>query len=202
MQFSKANEKDVLRRELRSLREGLDPQERVRMDEAIARRVADLSRFRGAGLVLAYLSFGSEVETRGIIRAAWGAGKTVALPWCVPGTRDMRWFEVRDFDGLVRGPLGVEEPVPDPSWEVDPLESDDALALVPGLAFDRDGFRLGYGGGFYDTFLSSFEGVAVGLCREVALRADLDELGAVDERDLPVDVVVSERRILDCGGVL
>ena len=116
----------------------------------------------------------------------------VALPWCVPGTHEMRWYRVTSFDALVRSPLGVEEPVPDPANEQLLDTGQRMLALVPGLTFDAAGYRLGYGGGFYDTFLAGFRGVSVGLCRETTLSRDLRAAGVIDEHDLPVDLVVSE----------
>lgn len=183
----------ALRRELRARREALPAGERARVDGAIARRVAGLPEFSRAEVVLTYLSFGAEVDTREVIRLAWEAGKAVALPRCVPGTREMRWFAVRDLGHLVRSRFGVEEPVPDAATEVLPADAAEGrpmLALVPGLSFDAAGYRIGYGGGYYDRFLASFSGVSVGLCRE----AFLARPGTLplDAHDLPVDLVVTE----------
>lgn len=184
------------RAHFRALRKAIPPEERGKIDGAIQRNVARLPEFQRADVVLTYLSFGAEVETRGLIRAAWDAGKVVALPWCVPNTRELRWFRITSFDDLVRSSFGMEEPRPDPANEQQLNTGARMLAVVPGLTFDAAGYRLGYGGGFYDTFLSAFLGASVGLCREAQFVPDLHELEIIDTNDVPVDIVATEDRVL------
>ncbi len=74
-----------------------------------------------------------------------------------------------------------------------------AIALVPGLAFDRHGYRIGYGGGYYDAFLSDFPGFTVGLCYEDLLQDDLAALGCLEPHDIAVDLVATEAQLLICG---
>lgn len=187
--------KKDLRARMRAVRSGLGPEVRARVDRDICERVCGLAEWQGASVVLPYLSFGAEVDTRTLIARAWEAGKRVALPRCVEGTRQMRWYVVETIDGLERSRLGVEEPPADPARELDPTcAGASALALVPGLAFDPEGFRIGYGGGYYDAFLASFPGVRVGLCREAQLVASLRDEGVLETHDLPCDLVVSELR--------
>ena len=188
--------KDGLRARCKELRARRSAAERAATDSAIAARLFDLTAFQAARVIAPYLSFGTEVETRAIIERAWAAGKTVALPRCVPATRAMRWYAVTSLAGLARGPRGVLEPAEDPARELDLSARADALAVVPGLAFDARGFRLGYGGGYFDAFLSSFRGTSVGLCREAQLVESLRALGAVDAHDVPVGLVVTEARVL------
>ena len=186
--------KQDLRRRFRAVRKDLGKEMRATIDAGIEDRVALLPEFAEADVLLAYLDFGPEVRTRGIIQRAWDAGKIVALPWCVPGTHEMRWYRVSSFDDLVRSKLGMEEPVPVDENEQQLGTGQRMLALVPGLTFDPRGYRLGYGGGFYDTFLAKFDGMSVGLCREAAWSDDLRAEGIVDAHDLPVQLVVTETR--------
>ena len=181
--------KNARRRELKAARAALPPEQRAEMDHQIATRVVALPEYDSADVILPYLSFGAEVDTREIIRDAWAKGKTVALPRCVEGTRLMRWYIVDSFEGLVVSSFGVEEPPADPSHEIDPAQIAHALVIVPGMEFDEAGYRLGYGGGFYDVFLSTFTGTSVGLCR-----SPFFSTGPLqhDEHDLPVDVVVTD----------
>lgn len=201
-----AEVKAALRKRMKGVREGLGSEERAMADDSIAAKVVALPEWGRARLILTYLSFGAEVETRGIIRAAWEADKVVGLPWCVPRTRTMRWFRVAPpdengrsgLDDLVRSPFGVNEPVPDEAKEVDP-NGMPAIALVPGLTFDSQGYRLGYGGGFYDTFLVGFKGFSVGLCRQAQMsrqEGGLAALGVIDAHDLAVDAVATEGGII------
>lgn len=186
--------KHELRAQFKAIRKALDPAERVCIDDEIAKQVLALDEYRVAKLLLAYLSFGSEIETRGIIEDAWRKDKTVALPWCVPHTREMRWFRITNFDDLVKSSFGVLEPVPSQATELYPHETAQSVALVPGLTFDLRGYRMGYGGGFYDSFLADFTGISVGLCREAQL--SVDGVEALDAHDLPVQMVVTEKRVI------
>ncbi|MBR1830551.1 MAG: 5-formyltetrahydrofolate cyclo-ligase [Atopobiaceae bacterium] len=188
--------KKELRKRFRAIRKELGDERRAEIDVRIERRLVVLPEFMKAEVLLAYLDFGPEVRTRGIIQTAWDAGKTVALPWCVPGTHEMRWYRVTSFDDLVRSKLGVEEPVPVDENEQHLGTGERMMALVPGLTFDAAGYRLGYGGGFYDTFLARFDGVSVGLCREAQLSADLVAEGIIDAHDLPAQLVVTESCVI------
>lgn len=184
--------KRALRSHFKRVRRDLEGEGRAAIDARIESNVLALPEFADAEVLLTYLDFGPEVRTRGIIQAAWDAGKVVALPWCVPGTHEMRWYRVTGFDALVHSKLGMEEPVPDPANEQLLGTGERMLALVPGLTFDGAGHRLGYGGGFYDTLLATFDGVSVGLCREAAWSQGLRAEGIIDAHDLPVHIVVTE----------
>ena len=184
--------KRALRAYYKQVRHELGEGRRAAADAGIEANMLTLPAFVDAEVLLAYLDFGSEVRTRGIIQAAWDAGKVVALPWCVPGTHEMRWYRVTSFEALVRSKLGVQEPVPDAANEQPISTGRHMLALVPGLTFDAAGYRLGYGGGFYDTFLAGFGGVSVGLCRKAQMSRDLRVEGIIDDHDLPVQLVVTD----------
>lgn len=171
------------------------PDERASIDTRIAHRVVAAPEFVQSETVLIYLSFASEVETRSIIRAAWESGKAVALPR-VCAARSLRWYRVDSLDSLSVSSFGIKEPPPHENREVVPGSAPGHVAIVPGLAFDCEGFRLGYGGGFYDVFLAGFPGVSIGLCRERQLCASLDDLGVIDPHDRRVDFVVTERRMV------
>ena len=201
------NGKAELRRTYRELRASMGEEARVAADAAIARRVMDLPAFQDADIVFTYLSFGEEVDTRALIEEAWRLGKTVALPR-VTGMREMRWFAVEGFDGLETSRYGIDEPPMDETREVLPRgrrDGDDdgdgggagsgassdgrprAIAIVPALTFDPQGYRIGYGGGFYDAFLGDFVGTSIGLCR--ARQMSREPLPH-DAHDVPVDLVV------------
>lgn len=186
--------KDQLRTQLKATRRGLGPSVRAEVDARVVSRVRALPEWEATPVVLAYLSVRDEVDTRALVRAAWDAGKVVAAPR-VTGSRTLAWYRLEPADELETSHMGIEEPQADAARLVDADElSPDALALVPALAFDERGYRLGYGGGFYDTFLARFSGVSVGLAREGALVASLDALGVLEPHDRAVDLVVSESR--------
>ena len=187
--------KKALRAQLKAKRASIAYDERASIDAQIAAQVKALPQWESADAVCAYASFADEVDTWNLIESAWEAGKTVVLPRVIEGTRQLRWFIVSSRDELVRSAWGIEEPDIDAAKEIDVValsHEGHALALVPGLAFDGRGYRLGYGGGFYDSFLGGFYGYAVGLVRSAFF---FDELACLEPHDLAVDCVVSERGV-------
>lgn len=189
-------DKNVVRKRMRSFRNALGADLRARTDSAICDRLVATEEFQQADTVFSYLSFGSEVDTRELIGLAWDAGKTVALPRVEDGHYTMGWYIVESFDGLKRSSMGVEEPDPEPERLIDPAGCERPVAIVPGLAFDMSCYRLGYGGGYYDAFLSTFTGTPIGLCRECQFIGSLKALGIQEEHDKPVRFVVTEDRIV------
>ena len=186
-------DKKTLRAHFMQLRAGIAVSERAAIDAGITAQVLALPEYRQADAVFTYLDMGAEVRTRDIIRNAWTVGKAVALPRCIPGTRLMAWHRVESLDGLVKSRFGVEEPADDPETLVEPADFASPLVLVPGLTFDAHGYRVGYGGGFYDVFLSGFAGATAGLCRECQMS---QHLAFLDAHDLPVQAVVTEKRVI------
>ena len=192
--------KEALRARMKSLRGAISADERKAVDRAICANVLAMPQFETADVVLTYLSFGAEVDTRGIIEESWRAGKEVAIPRCV-GPRRMRWFRITGFDDLEKSPFGVEEPRIDDAAELLVSKGGSMVALVPALAFDRRGYRLGYGGGFYDTFLAEFSGKSIGLCRSAQFAESLDDLGVIGEYDAPVDFVATDGGVFQSGWI-
>lgn len=189
--------KQSLRTQLKAARRGLGPVCRAEIDAAVAARVRKTPEWEAAPIVLAYLSVREEVDTRGLVRAAWDAGKAVAAPR-VTGPRALAWYRVESGDALEMSRMGIEEPPASDARLVEVGElPPTALALVPALAFDERGYRLGYGGGFYDAFLACFPGVSVGLARRAALVPSLGALDVLEPHDRAVDLVVSESRTIE-----
>lgn len=189
--------KQSLRAQLKAMRRGLGPVCRAEIDAAVAARVRKTPEWEAAPIVLAYLSVREEVDTRGLVRAAWDTGKAVAAPR-VTGPRMLAWYRVGSGDALEMSRMGIEEPPANGARLVEVGElPPTALALVPALAFDERGYRLGYGGGFYDAFLARFPGVSVGLARRATLVPSLGAFDVLEPHDRAVDLVVSESRTID-----
>lgn len=189
LQFDETERKALVRAHMKAVRSRLSEDDRASASERIAREVISGEAYRRAKTIFSYLSFGTEVETRGIIRQAWTDGKVVALPRCT-GPRALRWYRATSFEGLEKSRYGMWEPPQDPAAEVRPEAAVPSLAIVPGLAFDGSGMRLGYGGGYYDAFLTSFSGVAVGVCFSGQLIPSLSAYGLIEPHDQPVSQVI------------
>jgi 5-formyltetrahydrofolate cyclo-ligase len=181
-------EKRSLRARVRALRDALPERDRRRASQTIARSVLSLPETASASCVLVFASFGAEVDTTPIVLGLVERGVRVALPR-VEGP-DLVPIRFRPGDALVEASFGMPEPAGD-----DVVALDDVDAIVtPGLAFDRLGFRVGYGGGFYDRLFGAAPPgrPRIGVCFAVQL-VDGIPRGAFDE---PVDVVVTEAEII------
>lgn len=188
--------KGELRERARRDRDALPLGSRRVADSSIARKVLQLPEFQAADAVLCYRSFASEVDTSLIAERAWFARTPFALPRVSPATHELSWYAVRRGESLERGPWGIMQPPDDPRHLIDSKGFRRPVAILPGLLYDRGGFRLGYGGGCYDRFLADFDGVSIGLARSNQVVEDLGALGAIGARDLPVTIVVSDREVL------
>jgi 5-formyltetrahydrofolate cyclo-ligase len=176
--------KQLLRRQMLNLRAGIPLRERLVSDAAISRQVVNLSAFKDAEVIFAYVSTDDEIDTRAIIEEALKQGKRICVPRC-EGRGIMRAYEIASFDDLQEGSYGILEPRETCRY-VEPKCLD--LALVPCMGCTSRGERLGYGGGFYDRYLQDRTYPAAALCRDALL---LDEL-PVGEYDVPVDLVITE----------
>lgn len=144
-------EKQALRVMMMERRQALEPAERERLSAAAQDALTGSAAFAAAGTILLYIAFRGEVGTERIAKAATAAGKRLLLPRVI---KEPRGLILHRYSGdpatLARGAYGVPEPRPD--WPVAaPTQVD--LAVVPGVAFDATGARLGYGGGYYDRLL-------------------------------------------------
>jgi len=187
-----AEAKAALRREILARRDALDPAVRARLSAAATARVVALGAFRRARVALAYASFGSELDTRGLLRHVLDGGRVLVLPRIQRAERRLALHEVRDLDADLRpGVWGIPEPAPDRCRPVAPHEID--FVLVPGLVFDPDGGRIGHGAGYYDRLLGAWPEPVPPL---VAAAFELQVVPAVPmlPTDRRIDLVATELR--------
>jgi 5-formyltetrahydrofolate cyclo-ligase len=187
-----AEAKAALRREILARRDAIGPAARARLSAVATARVATLAAFRDARVALAYASFGSELDTRALLRRVLDGGRELVLPRVERAARRLALHKVRDLDAdLEPGTWGILEPAPDRCRRVTPSEID--FVLVPGVVFDPAGGRIGYGAGYYDRLLAGWS------CPVPPLVAAAFELQMVPRvpvlpTDHRVDLVVTEAR--------
>lgn len=183
--------KEEARRRGLERRGGLPAAERERLAAAVRARALELPELATAGTVMLFASFRTELDTAPLIDWVLDAGKTVCLPR-VLAPRRMAAYRVTDrAQDLVPGKWSIPEPrrgLP----EVPPEAVD--LVFVPGSAFDESGRRCGYGGGFYDAFLSRTRPGTPWVA--LAFEAQLVPTIACEAHDLPVTAIVTERRVI------
>ena len=194
-----AQRKRALRAEVLARRDALSGDEIRERSLRIAERVTELLCYRAARTRLLFASFGSEVRTEALLAETAASEARLILPRVVHGRGDLALHEVRDLQvDLAPGAWGIPEPTPERCPEVSLSEVD--FILAPGVAFDRQGGRLGYGGGFYDRILRERVDL-VESSAAVAVTFALQVVGEAprDERDVVVPVIVTEDEIIRPG---
>lgn len=155
----------------------------------ICKRMLSLQAYKNADTVLIYYPIKSEIDVLPIALDAINNGKKVAFPISEPDGFKLIFKTVSSPHELEKGRYGIYEP---PKNAEDCRNTEKAICIVPGLAFDREGYRIGYGRGYYDRFLSSFKGVSVGL-----VYSDLMSEGLPRENtDVSVDIIITEKEEL------
>ena len=178
--------KATLREKYRNVRTAMTEDEKNGYDKAIAEQVRRLWQYEKNDTLLIYVSTPIEVDTHAIIKQALENGKKVAVPRCVTGTRNREFYYIRSLDDLKPGAFGVLEPVPEKAEQMTDFSR--GLCIVPAFSYDWSGFRLGYGKGYYDRFLSRFEGNIIGICYSSCVQRSLPH----GRFDRPVELLVTE----------
>ena len=182
--------KNRLRAEIREKREALTTDEKAKLDQAICQQFRALASFRFAEILLAYYPLDEEVNVLPLIKEALALGKKVALPRCHDGNL-MDFYYITSLDDVESGAFGILEPkdscIPYTVNEMRP-----AIMLIPALAYDKFGYRLGYGRGYYDRYVNHFVGVKAGLCYRAFFKDTPLPRGRYD---MAVDYVVTEKGV-------
>jgi 5-formyltetrahydrofolate cyclo-ligase len=180
-------DKREIRKRILALRNGMTPGEIAAKSGSIVERLTGLRELWEASTLMVFLSFGSELRTDGLLRWGWEAGKRIVVPRCRPEDRGLTPCLLGSFAELEIGQYGIREPKAENIRPV-PREEIDAI-LVPAVAFDRRGYRVGYGGGYYDRFLPGvLRAVRIGAAFSCQIVAGIPN----DPHDLPVDRIVTE----------
>lgn len=186
--------KSLLRKSILKKRDSIEPFLRYKKDELIIDRLTELKEFKEAKVILLYVSVRSEPDTRALIRDCLIAQKRIFLPRINKEKGELEIREISSIDQLKKGPYGIPEPDQDsPLRDINEAE----LIIVPGVAFDRRGGRIGYGAGYYDKLLT-------GLKKEIPVVAIAYDDQIVEEiplepHDKLVDLIITDREVIYCG---
>ena len=174
-------DKTALRRQIRLQKRQMTEAEISAKSEHLFRLLTATDAYQNAKSVYGYMSYNQEVRTLPILEQALRDGKRVAIPKCYGP--EMRFIWMDDLTKTEKSSCGIPEPISDEPIADDPS----ALVLMPGMAFDTAGHRIGYGGGYYDKFLANEpEHPTVALCYDFQMLPHLD----TDDYDIPVDLVL------------
>lgn len=183
--------KDEVRAKYKENRRALAPEERASRDAKICEYARGLVSFRFAEYVLMYAATPDEIDIYDIARAALAKSKKVAFPRCTPETHTMKYHIISSLDELAPDNYGIPEPPPTAPIYDPEGDTGSAICFVPGLVYDRDGYRLGYGKGFYDRFLSSFAGSSIGIVYSDFILPEVPR----GRYDMKVDILLTEKGV-------
>ena len=180
--------KKALRTCLKAKRAELGSDFRQKADKEILENLLSLSEIQNAKKVLCFVSTESEIDTKKLINLLIEMQKTIAVPKCIDKNGIMKFYEIASLDSLERNSFGILEPS-----EINCKELSDfsqSVCIVPALAFDKNGQRIGYGKGYYDRFLAHYNQTKIGICYDEFL---LDSI-ICDKNDIAVDKVVTQSK--------
>ena len=178
-------EKKVIRKQIFAKRKEHTDQQIEKLSRQVTEQVQSLAVFQEADKIYAYVDYNHEVMTGFLIEEAWKRGKKVAVPKVVG--KDLVFYELKSFDQLEEGYFHIPEPA---RGEI--VDWTDPLMIMPGVAFDCQCHRVGYGGGFYDRFLEKHPNM-----KTVAVAFDFQmvEKAPWEKTDIQPEYVVTERKI-------
>jgi 5-formyltetrahydrofolate cyclo-ligase len=184
--------KAELRKEFLKKREAIAPADRARMSSLIRQRIIQHPKWRSAGTILFYVSFGSEVETHALLQEALRFKKRVLVPLHDAASKDTPLSELKRFDELGTSHRGVLQVRPEFRRTADPAAID--LALIPGIVFDRQGGRIGFGGGYFDRLLPKMPNafrLALAFSAQV-----LNDPFPLENHDIRMQAIVTEKETI------
>jgi len=188
-------DKKSIRKEIMEKRSKLTWEIIKEKSHIIEERLFNLEEYQKSNFIFSFISFKDEVHTHEIIKNSLNMGKRIGVPVTVIKPRKLLVSELKDFEKeLEIGYYGILTPKKEYQRILSPNIVD--LVLVPGVAFDVEGYRVGYGGGYYDRFFSSLKKdvIKIGLCYDLQILSQVPR----DPYDIPVDLIISENRLIYC----
>lgn len=189
------NDKKILRKEILEKRNNIDLVKKEEMDKKILNQFYESKYYKQAEKIFIYISYDSEINTKVIINKALKDNKKIYVPRTEFKTRHMDAVGITSLDNLIESKYGILEPSIEELY-IDPSELD--LIVVPGVAFDRNGGRMGYGAGFYDRYFKKINKQNINKIVKLALAYELQMLDKVpmNTQDVPVDFIITENEFI------
>ncbi len=190
--------KSDIRKYILSRRDSIHEEIRKDKDREIKERLLVLSEFKASHKILLYASFRSEVDTFDLLKYCIAHGKAVVLPRVDKQDGELKLYEIKDTEELVKGYFGIPEPDVSEDRRMNVEHMD--LILVPGVAFDEKCNRLGYGKGFYDKLLSRVKGQGSKVKGLIALAYEEQIVESIpsESHDIRMDKIITDKRIIEC----
>ncbi len=179
--------KKTIRKEILEKRDMLTKSQAEKLSNEIHSRVLQWDKFINASTIMIYSNYKNEVITKGIIEDCFKTNKRLVLPKSLKDSHDILPCIVKSFDELIPGVYGIYEP----DGRNIISKSEIELVIVPGVAFDKNGDRIGHGAGYYDRFLNDYEGIKAGICYGFQVVENVWP----NEMDIKMDYLITEMGI-------
>jgi len=184
-------EKKVLRNKILEIRDSLNNNEKELMDNKIFNELINTDLYKRSINIFIYISFSNEINTRNIIEKAFKDKKNVFIPKVYKDDKLMKAIKLNSIDELKKNSMGILEPIDDSNY----IEKENIdLIVVPGVVFDKECNRIGYGGGYYDRYLKDIKSKE----NKIALAYDLQIVDKIESEvhDIKVDYIITNTRAL------
>lgn len=178
-------DKRELRKTLKEKRKNIPKDKKAIYDKAVSEEIINSHYFKNASQVLVFSSTDDEFDTKHIIEACRNESKKIFYPLCINGNGEMKFLQVDSPDDLSEGMYGIFEPR---SYCKEYIQKENDIVVVPCLSTDKNGYRIGYGKGYYDRFLTNFNGISICPCYEELLTDKLP----TDKYDIKVKIIVTQ----------
>lgn len=180
-------DKKAMRSDMAKIREAIPQKQRKIKDEIIKNKFLESESYKNAQTIFIYVSFASEVGTHEIIKKALLDNKNVCVPKVISQSEGMDVISIKSFDELKDGKFGILEPLTSEN-KIDPSKID--MVVIPGLAFDLNGGRLGYGGGYYDRLLVELKSETPKIA--LAYSSQIIEKVYMNENDIYINSIITD----------
>jgi 5-formyltetrahydrofolate cyclo-ligase len=188
--------KETIRKELIEKRKQLSKKKVLEKSKQIKNTLFNLQEFKKSNFIFFYVSYDNEVNTHDMIKKCLSLGKNVVVPICNKDNRSLFLSKIEKWTDLKPGSFNILEPTKDKKKEISIYNID--LTIIPGVGFDEQGFRLGHGFGYYDNLLkNSTNAINIGFAFEIQIVEKIP----IELHDLPVDLIITEKRIIRCKDV-
>lgn len=185
------NKKEIRNQMLRHLNT-LNEDEYAQNSDAIINKLFEQDVYKNAQVIGVTISRFPEVNTFPLIEAAWKAGKQVAVPKCIRDTYAMDFRILTSFEDLETVYIDLLEPIVEKTDAIEKEQID--LLIVPGVVYSNNGYRIGFGGGYYDRYMTDYKGAAISLAFHRQTNGDVP----IEAHDIPVQAIITESALIDC----
>ncbi len=182
-------EKNILREKYKEIKANITDEQKQVLDEMVYNSFINSMSYKHCDSLIIYVSRKDEVDTLKIIQKALLDNKRVAVPKCIPHKIALEFYEIKNMSDLEKGHYGILEPNKDKCKKINPHFY--SICIVPAISFDIEGFRIGFGKGYYDRFLEKFEGLKIGITYSLLITKKLPR-GRFDQN---IELIVSEKGV-------